>query len=100
MGFVAPDGTCLDLFAADINGSAETILRDGGETLLLEAKERASELTISNLTAKPVVSFLRGFSAPVKSVTSAMRKNWPSWCNTIPTDLCVGMRCKRCGSPT
>ena len=66
MGFVAPDGASLDLSAADINSSAETILRDGGKTLLLGAKERASELTISNLTAKPVVSFLRGFSAPVK----------------------------------
>ena len=66
MGFLAPDGASLTLSAADIESAATTSLRDDGQTLLLGAKESTTELTISNLQAKPVVSFLRGFSAPVK----------------------------------
>ena len=66
MGFLAPDGVSLTLSAADIESAASTSLRDDGQTLLLGAKESTTELTISNLQAKPVVSFLRGFSAPVK----------------------------------
>ena len=41
-------------------------LRDNDQTLLLSAKDAVSQVRISGLTAKPVVSFLRGFSAPVK----------------------------------
>ena len=66
MGFLAPDGASLTLSDADIESTATTSLRDDGQTLLLGAKESTTELTISNLHAKPVVSFLRGFSAPVK----------------------------------
>ena len=66
MGFLAPDGASLALSDADIDSTATTSLRDDGQTLLLGAKESTTELTISNLHAKPVVSFLRGFSAPVK----------------------------------
>ena len=66
MGFLAPDGASLTLSDADIDSTATTSLRDDGQTLLLGAKESTTELTISNLHAKPVVSFLRGFSAPVK----------------------------------
>ncbi len=66
MGFLAPDGASLSLSDADIESTATTSLRDDGQTLLLGAKESTTELTISNLHAKPVVSFLRGFSAPVK----------------------------------
>ena len=66
MGFLAPDGASLALSVADIESTATTSLRDDGQTLLLGAKESTTELTISSLPAKPVVSFLRGFSAPVK----------------------------------
>ena len=66
MGFLAPDGASLALSVTDIESAATTSLRDDGQTLLLGAKESTTELTISNLHAKPVVSFLRGFSAPVK----------------------------------
>ena len=66
MGFLSPDGASLTLSVADIESAATTSLRDDGQTLLLGAKESTTELTISNLQAKPVVSFLRGFSAPVK----------------------------------
>ena len=66
MGFLAPDGASLTLSDADIESTATTSLRDDGQTLLLGAKESTTGLTISNLHAKPVVSFLRGFSAPVK----------------------------------
>ena len=66
MGFLAPDGASLAVSVADIESTATTSLRDDGQTLLLGAKESTTELTISNLHAKPVVSFLRGFSAPVK----------------------------------
>ena len=66
MGFLAPDGASLALSVTDIESAATTSLRDDGQTLLLGAKESTTELAISNLHAKPVVSFLRGFSAPVK----------------------------------
>ncbi|MBL6815092.1 MAG: aminopeptidase N [Pseudomonadales bacterium] len=66
MGFLAPDGASLALADSDIESTATTSLRDNNQTLLLGAKESTTELTISNLHAKPVVSFLRGFSAPVK----------------------------------
>ena len=66
MGFVGADGTSLVLNEADISSSGKVSLREAGETVLLEAKETQHEIRIKNLSAKPVVSFLREFSSPVK----------------------------------
>ncbi len=66
MGFVGADGGSVVLNHTDVASDGAVSLRDNGETVLLEAKERNHELRIKNLSAKPVVSFLREFSAPVK----------------------------------
>ena len=66
MGFVGADGGSVVLNHTDVASDGAVALRDNGETVLLEAKERNHELCIKNLSAKPVVSFLREFSAPVK----------------------------------
>ena len=66
MGFVGADGGSVVLNHTDVASDGAVALRDNGETVLLEAKERNHELRIKNLSAKPVVSFLREFSAPVK----------------------------------
>ena len=66
LGFVGADGNSVVLKQSDVTSDGAVTLRDSGETVLLEAKESEHELRINNLPAKPVVSFLREFSAPVK----------------------------------
>ncbi len=66
LGLIDSDGSNLSIDVHSFDSSASTSLRDGGKTLLLGAKERESTLQIANLAEKPVVSFLREFSAPVK----------------------------------
>ena len=61
---VAGDPLSLDL--STLHSDAEVSLRDSGHTLLVGAKESVTHLEVSGLATKPVVSFLRGFSAPVK----------------------------------
>jgi aminopeptidase N len=51
-------------FAVDTNVKAET--RDGGQSLLLEVREEETKIKFGYFDEKPVVSFLRNFSAPVK----------------------------------
>ena len=43
----------------------ECQIRDQGETLMLGIRQEKTELIVRGLSTKPVVSFLRGFSAPV-----------------------------------
>ena len=75
MGFVllmAPASTCLLLIS--------TVQRRRFFVTAVKpcGSERARKQVTINLTAKPVVSFLRGFPPRSKSVTSAMRKPAPS----------------------
>jgi aminopeptidase N len=66
LGLLNPQGDAIELSPSCVDSAASTQLRDQGKTLLLGAKESVTRLTISELGDKPVVSFLRGFSAPVK----------------------------------
>jgi aminopeptidase N len=66
LGLLDADGAPLLLEAADLQCDTELSFRDDGRTVLVGAKEVVSRLSIGGQEAKPVVSFLRGFSAPVK----------------------------------
>mgnify|MGYP005847387357 CR=1 FL=1 len=60
-GMLAPDGESLSL---PLDGEGET-----RETHLLELREKHTTVRFTGLRQKPVVSLLRGFSAPVKVET-------------------------------
>jgi aminopeptidase N len=66
LGLLDVAGDPLSLDSSTLHSDAEVSLRDSGHTLLVGAKESVTHLEVSGLAAKPVVSFLRGFSAPVK----------------------------------
>jgi hypothetical protein len=71
LGLLDVAGDPLSLDPSTLHSDAEVSLRDSGHTLLVGAKESVTHLEVSGLAAKPVVSFLRGFSAPVKVTHSA-----------------------------
>ncbi len=56
----------LALTPSQIASESAWRLEEGGRTLLLELREAQATLNVTELAAQPVVSFLRGFSAPVK----------------------------------
>ena len=66
LGLLDDEGAPLSLDASALNSDADVSLRDNGRTILVGAKESVTRVGIAGLSAKPVVSFLRGFSAPVK----------------------------------
>ena len=69
MGLVGASGDSIDLAGLAIESAAAFQVRDAGQSLLLEIREETTEIKFSKLNtddAKPVVSFLREFSAPVK----------------------------------
>ncbi len=66
LGLLDAEGAPLSLNTSELRSDADVSLRDNGRTLLIGAKESVTRLGIAGLPAKPVVSFLRGFSAPVK----------------------------------
>ena len=66
LGLLDSDGQPLELDPAHLHSSAELDIRDDARTLLVGAKDKVTSVSIGGLGAKPVVSFLRGFSAPVK----------------------------------
>ena len=66
LGLLDDEGAPLLLDASALNSDADVSLRDNGRTILVGAKESVTRVGIAGLSAKPVVSFLRGFSAPVK----------------------------------
>ncbi len=64
LGLVGADGRGLAVEELDIECSQAYEVR--GDSLLVHLREADCQLRVSGLQAKPVVSFLRGFSAPVK----------------------------------
>lgn len=66
MALLAADGSplALDGLQIDCDNSARLELRHG--ELVLHLLQAQSQLSIKGLTAEPQVSFLRGFSAPVR----------------------------------
>ena len=69
MGLVGANGQSVDLQSLTIESAADVQVRDAGESLLLEIREATTQIKFAGLNAndaKPAVSFLREFSAPVK----------------------------------
>ena len=68
VGFIAGDGRELAPADLDVSaGSAVEFRDDGGaRSLLMHVREAETTLTVRGLEGKPRVSFLRGFSAPVR----------------------------------
>jgi aminopeptidase N len=68
IGLIDAEGEGVALQNLTIQTSAEFELRDSGETLLLELRDEITRIHFATFAIKPVVSFLREFSAPVKVV--------------------------------
>jgi len=66
LGLLDEDGDSVSLYDLAIDTAAQYETRDQGHTLLVALREGETTLKFSYLEEKPVVSFLRGFSAPVK----------------------------------
>ncbi|MEM7078188.1 MAG: aminopeptidase N [Pseudomonadota bacterium] len=65
MGLVDREGDVIDLNNLKIDSACAFSVRDGGTTLLLELTEANSSISFTGLSVEPVISLLRGFSAPV-----------------------------------
>jgi aminopeptidase N len=66
MGLLDEDGDPVSLYDLVIDTAGRYETRDRGNTLLVALRDRETHISFSYLESKPVVSLLRGFSAPVK----------------------------------
>lgn len=66
LGLLNEEGTPISFFDLVIDCEEQFESRDGGFSLLLSMTQPTSTVSFSFLDDKPVVSFLRGFSAPVR----------------------------------
>ncbi len=55
-----------NLVGDDLTWASDSAVERRGDTLIMHLKEARSSIRFSGLDGEPVVSFLRGFSAPVK----------------------------------
>ena len=68
VGFVATDGTQVSVSHADVDADVATEVRDGGASLLIHVTQPRQQVRVA-LAERPVVSYGRGFSAPVHMET-------------------------------
>ena len=66
IGLLGGDGQDLAITANQLVTEAEVELRDNNGSVMVNLREPTTQLAFTGLTEKPVVSFLRQFSAPVK----------------------------------
>ena len=66
LGMIDPQGQPVSYFDLQVDCDSDTRPSVDGYTLMLEMVAEQTELSLSYLEDKPVVSFLREFSAPVK----------------------------------
>ncbi|MGI9326521.1 MAG: aminopeptidase N [Pseudomonadales bacterium] len=66
LGLLDPQGQAIRFQPGQIDGSATVELRQDDRSLLVHLQRVTDEVRISGLAAPPEVSFLRGFSAPVR----------------------------------
>ncbi len=65
LGVLAADGQDVVLDTGLIKTAAQTELRDNNRSVLLNLREPTTQISFLGFAEKPVVSFLRQFSAPV-----------------------------------
>ena len=66
LGLLDKDGQDLALTADQLDTNAQFELRDNRHSVMVNLRESTTRIAVSGLAEKPVVSFLRQFSAPVK----------------------------------
>ncbi|NOX51759.1 MAG: aminopeptidase N, partial [Gammaproteobacteria bacterium] len=66
LGLLNSQGESLSLYDLMVDAPAGSQLTDQGSTLVVSLREAQCTIKISHCEEKPTVSFLRGFSAPVK----------------------------------
>jgi len=66
IGLLDQSGQTLSVYDLVIDADDDFEARDEGRSLMLSMRKAESTVRLSYLEHKPVVSFLRGFSAPVK----------------------------------
>ena len=66
IGLLGGDGQDLAITANQLVTEAEVEPRDNNGSVMVNLREPTTQLAFTGLTEKPVVSFLRQFSAPVK----------------------------------
>ncbi|MFK7916327.1 MAG: aminopeptidase N, partial [Pseudomonadales bacterium] len=66
LGLIGANNEPLALAALKSESDSKLELRDNGNSLLLHLRSETSTLRFSGLSGAPEVSFLRGFSAPVR----------------------------------
>ncbi|NKB97663.1 MAG: aminopeptidase N [Pseudomonadales bacterium] len=66
IGVLAPDGAPLSFYDLAVDSSEEVRSSADGDSLLIELRNEQASLNLSSFEAKPVVSFLRDFSAPIR----------------------------------
>jgi aminopeptidase N len=66
LGLLSEEGEPISFFDLVIDCEEQFESRDGGHSLLLSMTQATSTVSFSFLDKRPVVSFLRGFSAPVR----------------------------------
>ena len=100
LGLLDKDGQDLALTADQLDTNAQFELRDNRHSVMVNLRESTTRIAVSGLAEKPVVSFLRQFSAPVKVQYQRPAAELISLRGMIRTVLCVGMLCNPCGCPT
>jgi len=66
LGLLDADGETISMYDLAVDSQASLETRNNGSTLLVSLRQATTTISFSYLEAKPFVSFLRGFSAPVK----------------------------------
>lgn len=66
VGLLDREGAGLSFYDLVVDSTEQVVTRHHGQTLMISLRNPEAQLRFSYLPHKPVVSFLRGFSAPVK----------------------------------
>lgn len=66
LGLLDAQGGEISLYDLQVESAAEVRTLENGRSLLVDINEAETTLTLGYLESKPVVSFLRNFSAPVR----------------------------------
>ena len=94
MGLLGADGQ--ELVDADLVLESDARTERRGTSLLLHLRDAQTRLQVRGLQQEPKLSFLRGFSAPVRVRYPRSAEAWPSCPATTATASPAGTPCKAC----